>query len=221
MKIQVTLGALVCCATLGAITVEPAGPVLENDQVKVVRALEKAHVKGKFHEHKMNRVMIYLQPGQQRFEYQDGRKPMLFNWKEGQVEWSPADGMHSPEVLTENPFNILEVELKKPGTGKAIASKLDPIKVDPKHYKVEFENNQVRVLRVKIEGHGVAPMHEHSLNRVTVFLTDQDFSTKDSTGKAATSKHKAGEAIWGTPITHTETNLSDRPFEVVAVELKD
>jgi uncharacterized RmlC-like cupin family protein len=220
MKIQVHVAALICCATLGAITIEPSGPIFENDQVKVVRALEKAHVKGKFHEHKMNRVMVYLQSGKQRFEYQDGRKPQVFDWKEGQVEWSPADGMHSPEVLTDTAFNIIEVELKTPGTGKTITSKLDPVKVDPKHYKVEFENDQVRVLRVKIEGHGVAPMHEHSLNRVTVYLTDQDFSTKDSTGKTSTVKHKAGEALWGTPITHTETNLSDQPFEVVVVELK-
>lgn len=220
MKVQVHAAALICCATLGAITIEPSGPLFENDQVKVVRALEKAHVKGKFHEHKMNRVMVYLQSGKQRFEYQDGRKPQVFNWKKGQVEWSPADGMHSPEVLTDTPFNIIEVELKTPGGGKTTTSKLDPVKLDPKHYKVEFENDQVRVLRVKIEGHGVAPMHEHSLNRVTVYLTDQDFSTKDSTGKTSTVQHKAGEAVWGTPVTHTEKNLSDQPFEVVVVELK-
>jgi hypothetical protein len=41
--------------------------------------------------------------------------------------------------------------LKKPGTGKAVTGRLDPIKTDPKHYKLEFENAQVRVLRVKIE----------------------------------------------------------------------
>jgi uncharacterized RmlC-like cupin family protein len=220
MKIQVHAAALICCATLGAITTEPSALLFENDQVKVVRALEKAHVKGNFHEHKMNRVMVYLQSGQQRFEYQDGRKPAVFDWKKGQVEWSPANGMHSPEVLSDNPFNIVEVELKTPGGGKTITSKLDPVKTDPKHYKVEFENDQVRVLRVKIEGHGVTPMHEHSLNRVIVYLTDQDFSTEDSTGKTATAKHKAGEALWGGPVTHTEKNLSDQPFEVVVVELK-
>ena len=225
MKIQALAALFICCGSLcwagsGAIAVEPSGTLIENDQVKVVRALEKAHVKGKFHEHKMNRLMIYLQSGRQRFEYQDGRKPAVFDWKAGQVEWSAPDGMHSPEVLTDQPFNIIEVELKKSGTGKAITSKLDPVKVDPKHYKVEFENNDVRVLRVKIEPQGIAPMHEHSVNRVTVFLTDQDFSVQDSTGKTAISKHKAGDAVWGTPVTHTEKNLSDRPFEVLAVELK-
>jgi uncharacterized RmlC-like cupin family protein/quercetin dioxygenase-like cupin family protein len=220
MKIKVSAAVLICCAILGAITVEPSATLLENEQVKVIRALEKPHVKGKFHAHAQNRVLIYLQPGRQRFEYQDGRQAEVFDWKAGEVKWSPANGMHSPEVLSDGAFNIVEIELKTPGTEKAISSNLDPIKIDPKHYKLEFENAQVRVLRVKIEAHGTAPMHEHSLNRVTVFLTDQEFRVKDTHGKNEIMKHRAGEAVWGTPTTHTETNLSNHPFEVVAIELK-
>ena len=220
MKTKVVAPVLMLCATLGAITVEPSGTLFENDQVRVIRALEKPHLKGKFHSHAQNRVMIYLQPGQQRFEYQDGRPSEVFHWHAGEVKWSPASGMHSPEVISNDAFNIIEIELKTPGTGKTITSKLDPLKVDPKHYKLEFENPQVRVLRVKIEAHGTAPMHEHSLNRVTVFLTDQEFRVKDSHGEIKIMKHKAGDAVWGTPTTHTEENLSNNPFEVLAIELK-
>ena len=129
--------------------------------------------------------------------------------------------MHSAEVTSDQPFNIIEIELKQPGSGKPVTSDLDPVKLDPQDYKVEFENAQVRVLRVKIPAHGVTPKHEHALNRVTVFLTDQDFRVTDGAGKVNLVKHKSGEAIWGTPITHTEENLSDQPFEVVAVELKN
>ncbi len=204
-----------------AIPVEPSAALFENDQVKVVRALEKPHVKGKFHEHARNRVMIYLQPGLQQFDYQDGRQREVFEWNEKEVKWSEASGMHSPEVIGNNPFNIIEIELKTSGGGKPIRSDLDPAKIDPKHYKIEFENSQVRVLRAKIEPHGVAPMHEHALNRVTVFMTDQEFRVTDSQGKVDIVKHKAGETIWGTPITHTEENLSDQPFEVIAVEIKN
>jgi len=220
MKIKSTAAVLICCATLGAISIQPSAPLFENDQVKVLRALEKAHVKGKFHEHALNRVMIYLQAGQQRFEYQDARQPAVFDWKAGDVKWSAPEGMHSPEVVGNDPFNIIEIELKTAGTGKAITSDRDPVKIDPKHYKVEFENPQVRVLRAKVEPHGATPMHEHSLNRVTVFLTDQEFRVKDSQGKVSIVKHQAGDAIWGTPTTHMEENLTDHPFEVVVVELK-
>ncbi len=218
---QMTLhpALLLLGAALASIPTAPSAVLLENNEVKVARALEKNQVVGKFHQHDMNRVMIYLQSGQQRFEYQDGRKPAVFDWKAGQVVWSPPTGMHSPQVL-DHDFDIVEIELKTPGTDKAITGDLDPLKVDPSDYKLEFENPQVRVLRVKIPPHGVAPMHAHATDRVTVFLTDQNFRTKDSTGKVATVEHKAGDVAWGTPIEHTEQNLSDQPFEAVSVEIK-
>src|SRR5258708_34690995 len=112
MRTTLCTSLLVCVAGFAAMPVEPGAPLFENDEVKVVRALEKAHVKGKAHEHKVNRVMVYLQSGKQRFEYQDGRKPETFDWKAGQVVWSPASGMHAPEVVGDDPFNIAEVELK-------------------------------------------------------------------------------------------------------------
>src|SRR5689334_5132185 len=118
MKIKVVGPVLIFCATLGAITVEPAGTLFENYQVRVIRAFEKPHVKGKFHKHAQNRVLIYLQSGQQRFEYQDGRPPEVFHWQTGDAKWSPANGMHLPEVTSNDAFNIVEIELKRPGTGK-------------------------------------------------------------------------------------------------------
>jgi beta-alanine degradation protein BauB len=163
--------------------------------------------------------MIYLQSGRQRFQYQDGRQPAVFDWKEGQVVWSPPTGMHSPEVL-DHDFNIIEIELRNRGTDKALTSDLDPLKIDPAHYKLEFENPQVRVLRATIPPHEVTPMHMHSTDRVTVFLTDQDFRTRDSTGKVVTVEHKAGDVVWSTPVEHAEENVSDQPFEAVTVEIK-
>ena len=219
MQMTLTPALLLLGAALASIPTAPSAPLLENNEVKVVRALEKYQVAGKFHQHDMNRVMIYLQSGKQRFEYQDGRKPAVFDFKAGQVVWSPPTGMHLGEVM-DHDFNIIEIELKTKGSDKAMTEKLDPLKVDPRDYKLEFENPQVRVLRVKIPAHGVVPMHAHSTDRVTVFLTDENFRTKDSTGKVATVEHKAGDVAWGTPVEHSEENLSDQPYEAVTVELK-
>src|SRR3984885_993501 len=188
-------------AALASIPTAPSAVLLENNEVKVARALEKNQVVGKFHQHDMNRLMTSLQSGRQRFAYQDGRKPEVFDWKAGQVVWSPPSGMHSPQVL-DHDFDIIEIELKTSGTDQAITGNLDPLKVDPGHYKLEFENPQVRVLKVRIEPHGVAPMHAHPTDRVTVFLTDQNFRTTDSTGKVETVEQKAGAPAWGTPSQH-------------------
>jgi beta-alanine degradation protein BauB len=219
MKLTLLPALLFLGAAMASIPTLPSTVLFDNSEVKVSRALESNHELGKFHQHNLNRVMIYLQSGRQRFEYQDGRKPEVFDWKARQVLWSPADGMHAPQIL-DSPFNIIEVEAKTPGTKQPISGSLDPVKVDPRHYKVEFENPQVRVLRVKIEPHGTTPMHEHSTDRVTVFLTDQKFSIKEASGKVDTVEHKAGDVAWQTPLTHTEQNLTDQPFEAVAVEVK-
>ncbi len=51
------------------------------------------------------------------------------------------------------------------------ATAQDAVTVDPKHYKVELENAQVRVLRVTYEPGEKSVMHSHPAN-VAVFLTD-------------------------------------------------
>ena len=87
--------------------------------------------------------------------------------------------------------------------------------------KILFENDQVRVVRVKFPPHGGAPMHEHQLNRVVVLLTDQNTKLTLPDGKVDSAVHKAGEAVWGGPTQHKEDSLMDTPFEAILVEFKD
>lgn len=206
-------------AATAAFAAETVSTPIDNDQVKVLNVVVQPHEKTRLHQHKVNRVMIYLQAGRQEFDY-EGKKSVL-NFKAGEVKWSPAGGMHIAEVTSGAPVNIIEIELKKPGSGaKTPASDLDPVKIDKKHYKVVFDNDQVRVLHVRIGAHESAPLHEHSLNRVVAYLADQNFRVTTD-GKAETVQHKAGEVSWGTPTKHTEENLNDKPFEAVVVELKN
>ena len=210
-------GALALAFAAAATLPAQNKPLIENDQVRVIHALEKPHVKGRTHGHDVNRVMIYYQTGTQEFD-EDGKKTTL-KYKAGDVVWSPKVKMHTPELITDEPVNIVEVELKQPGAGKKITTKLDPVKVDPKHYKVEFQNDQVRVVRVKFGPHEGAPMHEHQLNRVVVYLRDQNVQMTTAEGKVDTAVHKAGEASWGEAVKHKEQNLNDTPFEAIVVEL--
>jgi quercetin dioxygenase-like cupin family protein len=202
-----------------AFAAETVTTPIDNDQVKVLNVVVQPHEKTRLHQHKVNRVMIYLNAGRQDFDY-EGKKSVL-NFKAGDVKWSPAGGMHIAEVTSADPVNIIEVELKKAASGaKSPTSDLDPVKIDKKHYKVLLDNDQVRVLRVKIGSHESTPLHEHSMNRVVAYLSDQNFRVTTD-GKADAVKHKAGEASWGTPTKHTEENLNDKPFEAVVVELKN
>jgi len=49
----------------------------------------------------------------------------------------------------------------------------DPVKVDPQHHTVVFENEQVRVLRVHYGPNEKSAMHSHP-NAVVIFLSDAD-----------------------------------------------
>ena len=192
---------------------------IDNDNVRVLDVIVQPHEKTSLHEHKVNRVMIYRSTGAQNFDFEDGRHTVL-TFKDNEVKWSPAAGKHIAEVTGEQPVNIVEIELKKPGAGKAVTTAFDPLKVDPKHYKLEFENDQVRVFRVKIGPHESTPMHEHQLNRVMVYLSDVTVRVTSADGKVETTTHRSGEIVQGSWAKHSEENLSDRPFEAIATELK-
>ena len=204
----------------GAYALAQSSAPIDNDQVKVIVAHQLPHVATALHEHKSNRVMIYLDAGHQVFNY-PGKKPSALDFKAGEVMWSPGGGLHTAEITSPGAVNIVEIELKKPGHGKAPeGGAQDPVKVDPKHYKIEYENDQVRVLRVKIGPHEATPVHQHALNRVVTYVTDQDFRVTGADGKAEHTVHKAGEVSWGGPLTHKEENLSGKAFEAIVTELK-
>jgi len=95
----------------------------------------------------------------------------------------------------------------------------DAVKVDPKHYRVEFENDQVRVLRITYGPHERSVMHAHPPN-VAVFLNDgmAKFTLPD--GKTVDAPVKAGTTQWDPGGKHLPENVGDKPFELIVVELK-
>jgi hypothetical protein len=63
-------------------------------------------------------------------------------------------------------------------------------------------------------------LHEHTLNRVVVYISDQNGSMTTPDGKSTTAVHKPGEFSWGTPVTHREQNNMDHTFDAIVVEFK-
>jgi quercetin dioxygenase-like cupin family protein len=99
------------------------------------------------------------------------------------------------------------------------ASAQDAAKVDTKHYKVEFENEQVRVLRVSYGPGEKSVMHAHPAN-VAVFLTDGQAKFTMPHGKSQDAPIKAGTTRWGDGEKHQPENVGDKSFELILVELK-
>ena len=101
------------------------------------------------------------------------------------------------------------------------AGALDPVRVDPKHYKVLIDNPQVRVLRATYGAHETGAEHRHERDRVTVYLTESELRVTGAGGKSQTVRTTRGQVGWGTVAQHQEYNAGGAPFEVIAVELKE
>ena len=95
----------------------------------------------------------------------------------------------------------------------------DPVKVDPKHYKVAFENADVRVLHIHYGPHETSVMHWHPTGVVT-YLSDSHVKFLLPNGKTLDATGKPGDTMWASAGAHKPTNVSDKPLDAVLVELK-
>lgn len=95
----------------------------------------------------------------------------------------------------------------------------DPTKVDAKHYKVEFQNSRVRIVRAHYGPHEKSVMHNHP-NLVAIFQTDGRVKFTYPNGKTEERDMKAGQALWTPATRHLPENLTDTDMEVILVEFK-
>jgi hypothetical protein len=193
-------------------------PPFENQQVIMGDPHAKMHV------HRFNRVMIYGTPGGEFVHSLDGSTNTK-KWDGGQVFWVPATPMHYSEIPEETEVvqgpRGLEIGIKNLGEPtNRVSATMDPLRAD--NFRLEFENDQVRVLRLKIAPEKSAPTVEYALNTVFWYYTDQNVRETSPDGKTEVKLHKAGDWVWQDgPRTVKMDNLSNKPFEAIVVELKD
>ena len=101
----------------------------------------------------------------------------------------------------------------------SIVSAQDAVKVDPKHYTVVSENDQVRILKVHYGPHEKSVMHSHP-NSAAVFLSDAKGQFIFPDGKKQDFAAKAGDSQYEPSVTHLPENTSDTPMDLIVVELK-
>ena len=92
----------------------------------------------------------------------------------------------------------------------------DAVKADPKHYTVEFENDIVRVLRVKVGAGESAPAHRHD---AYCAIEVSDSSLREPNGPVSNSK--TGEVFCGDATSHSPTNVGKAVAESIVVEFKN
>lgn len=95
----------------------------------------------------------------------------------------------------------------------------DATKADPNHYKVEFENSRVRVVRAKYGPHEKSVMHSHP-DLIAIFLTDGRVKFTYPGGKTEERDMKAGTTLFTPAVKHLPENLTDGDMEIILVELR-
>ncbi|MBV9302865.1 MAG: hypothetical protein JOY53_12195 [Acidobacteriaceae bacterium] len=190
--------------------------VFENDRVRVLRFTEPPHSKLPMHSHPAY-VTVGFTNDYSRYTFPDG-KTSEERTKAGEVTYSKPV-THASEELAGATSKAIMVELKETGAGTPANVTLDPVKLDPKHYKVVIDNDRVRVLRVTYGPHEKSVMHEHPAS-VAVFMTDGHTKFTLTDGTSQTVDGKAEDAIWGNAGKHLPENVGSQPFEAVVIELK-
>jgi quercetin dioxygenase-like cupin family protein len=95
----------------------------------------------------------------------------------------------------------------------------DPTKVEPKHYKLDFENERVQVVAVHYGPREKSALHEHP-GGVVVSLSEAHLRFTDETGKTREVYAKPGEVHWYAPFKHRVENLSDTSYDAVYIGVK-
>jgi len=108
------------------------------------------------------------------------------------------------------------------GFASALAIQVpDAAVASPDHYKVEFENEYVKIVRAHYGPHEKAAMHSHpSPGGVVVHLTNEHAQRVLLNGTTSAIVFGAGAAHWSAPDIHQEENLSDQPCENIRIDIK-
>lgn len=190
---------------------------VDNSWVRVFRVTQGPHGKIAMLEHPAS-VIVYLTDVHLRFVADNGKKSEVKH-KAGDVVYADA-GKHAEVNLSDKPLELILIELK-PGAPKVISPPimLDPVKLDPKHHIVAFENDRVRALHTILVPHLKSPLHEHP-PYVVVYVTGLHVTQTLPDGRLVDNPRKPGEVAWRDFQKHETENIGERTAVEIQVELK-
>jgi hypothetical protein len=102
--------------------------------------------------------------------------------------------------------------------GSAPARAQDPAVSDPTHFKLELDNEHVRVLHVTVEPNGKVALHELG-GAVVVPLIDYESTLKTADGKSVIVERKTGQAVW-LPGGGREIEAGPKGADALLIEIK-
>ena len=95
----------------------------------------------------------------------------------------------------------------------------DPVIVDPEHFRVDFQNEKVRVVHLSMKGTEQTRMHEEPAV-LAVCIKECHVRLSEPDGKTQDLNMQAGDTHWIWEDRRSEKNLSKEPLEMLLIEMK-
>jgi hypothetical protein len=190
---------------------------IDNAWVRVLRITQAPHERSEMRDRPAS-VLVYLTDLHQKVT-EAGGKVRDLKKKAGDVAFLAA-AKTVEENVSDQPLEEIVVELKpgaKGPTGWPV--NIDPVKTDPEHHPVPFENDKVRVLRTILDPHIKGPAHEHP-SYVVVYLTDLHTTMTLADGRQIDNPRRPGEVAWRDALKHQTENIGDKRAVEIQIELK-
>jgi|RhiMethySRZTD1v2_1073278.scaffolds.fasta_scaffold19783_3 hypothetical protein len=212
-------------ALLAAQAAPPPGPVAadparyavlyENDVALMIRARLPAGAKSVMHSHPAGCAIFYKDANLKMTSPTGEVRAHAF--RAGDVTCGDANSHLLENVGVDTEFVQFHLKNRKSfdhlQTGRSLVYPArikapDPIDADPSHYFVQFENDVVRLARIKVPGGVKTPMHAH-LAYCIVEIRDMETGVK------------AGDSSCGDAMAHESPNIAKSVNEAITIEFKN
>jgi hypothetical protein len=119
----------------------------------------------------------------------------------GQAPFSPQT-LFPPEIVSPEAF-----------------ARRDPLKIDAVHYRLEYENEHVRAIRLSLKADEAVPLHD-DVDALAVCITDCHLRFTEPGGRIQDVHMASGETRWLYGDSHSARNLNTNPMEMLFIEVK-
>jgi hypothetical protein len=96
----------------------------------------------------------------------------------------------------------------------------DALQVDPQHYRLEFENQKMRVLKLTLKANDVVPLHDDP-DALVVCLKECHLRFTLPNGRSEDIHMETGATRWIFGDRRSEKNLGTKSVEMLFIETKN